>query len=133
MATTGGVAVGSAHRNGADARTGRRTSTRRTGRGLGGQHRQGGDELSILWVDARSHAFSIDLISYNGDITGAWYVIYTNGILAPTQSGWFRLDGTTAWVDGVLDPGFLPSQATAYGIANTIEGPCVFYVVAPWN
>lgn len=89
---------------------------------------------SILWVHASSHAFSIDLISYDGDITGGWYSIWTDGLLEVPQTGGFTLDGTTAYTDGNLaDPGVIPHNAYILGTVQTIEGPCAFYAVAPWN
>jgi hypothetical protein len=90
--------------------------------------------LAILWVHASSRAFSIDLISYDGDITGGWYTIWTDGLLEASQVGGFTLDGTSAYTDGnILDPGINVHNAYVLGTVQTIEGPCAFYAVAPWN
>jgi hypothetical protein len=91
--------------------------------------------VAYLWTNSNTRWFRIDLLSYDGDVTGGWYVMYTNGILSATQSGGIPgNEGTEPSMPGYVNvPGFYPSTATAYGIANTIEGPCVFYVVADWS
>jgi hypothetical protein len=90
--------------------------------------------LAILWVHASSRAFSIDLVSYDGDVTGGWYTIWTDGLLEASQAGGFTLDGTTAYTDGnIFDPGINVHNAYVLGTVQTIEGPCAFYAVVPWN
>jgi hypothetical protein len=92
----------------------------------------------LLVVDSSTHNFSIYLTSFDGDISGGWYQLHTDGIGNFTQwggSGAFQLNGTEASIHGVVSqPGLNPHSATMWGVANTIEGPCeIGPVIADWT